>query len=283
MSDGATAWVTPESPPIVNCTTSPMANSIAVVKTSLPPHMVSVQLMILTPVGTAMAIVARANTDTLTGPSPEANMWWAHTPQPTKPMAAPEKTTNGYPNSGLREKTGSTSLTIPNDGRIRMYTSGCPKIQNRCCHSSGSAPALTEKNVASNWRWNSSSTSATVITGMANTSRNWITRTIHVNTGMRISDMPLVRMLSAVTMRLIAPVCEARPVMIRPTAHRSMPLVGENGTLEFGAYMNHPPSAAPPRIHDVLMNSAPKMNAQMPNALMRGKATSRAPTCSGRK
>ncbi len=30
---------------------------------------------------------------------------------------------------------------------MRMYTSGWPKIQNRCCHKSGSAPALTSKNV----------------------------------------------------------------------------------------------------------------------------------------
>ena len=95
MSDGATAWVTPDSPPIVNSTTRPMANSIAVVKLSLPPHIVSVQLTILTPVGMAIAIVATANTATLIGPMPEANMWWAHTPQPTKPIAAPEKTTNG--------------------------------------------------------------------------------------------------------------------------------------------------------------------------------------------
>ena len=47
------------------------------------------------PVGTAMAIVATENTATETGPSPEANMWWAHTPHPTNPIAAPENTTNG--------------------------------------------------------------------------------------------------------------------------------------------------------------------------------------------
>ena len=110
-----------------------------------------------------------------------------------------------------------------------------------------------------------------------------MTRIIHVNTGMRISDMPLVRMLSAVTIRLMAPVCEAMPVISRPSAQKSMPFVGENGTLEFGAYMNQPPSAAPPRIHDVLMNRAPNRNDQKPKALIRGKATSRAPTCSGRK
>ena len=172
---------------------------------------------------------------------------------------------------------------MPNDGSTRMYTSGWPKIQNRCCHSSGSAPASTEKNVASNWRWKMSSTRATVITGMANSSRNWMTRIIHVNTGMRISDMPLVRMFSAVTIRLMAPDCEATPVMTSPIAQMSMPFVGENATLEFGAYMNQPPSAAPPRIHDVLMNRAPKRNDQMPKALIRGKATSRAPTCNGRK
>ena len=80
---------------MVNKTTRPIANFIAVVNTNLPPHMVSVQLMILTPVGTAMAIVATEKTATDTGPRPEANIWWAHTPQPTKPIAAPEKTTNG--------------------------------------------------------------------------------------------------------------------------------------------------------------------------------------------
>ena len=42
-----------------------------------------------------MAMVATENTATEIGPRPEANMWWAHTPQPTKPIAAPEKTTSG--------------------------------------------------------------------------------------------------------------------------------------------------------------------------------------------
>jgi hypothetical protein len=118
---------------------------------------------------------------------------------------------------------------------------------------------------------------------MANSSRNWMTRIIHVNTGMRMSDMPLVRMLSAVTIRLTAPDREAMPVICRPRLQKSMPLVGENGTLELGAYMNHPPSAAPPRNHDRLTKMAPAKNAQKPNALSRGKATSRAPTWSGRR
>jgi len=36
--------------------------------------------------------------------------------------------------------TGRISDTMPNAGRIRMYTSGCPKTQNRCCQSTGSPP-----------------------------------------------------------------------------------------------------------------------------------------------
>ena len=72
-----------------------MAKSIAVVNHSFPPHIVPIQLMIFTPVGTAMNIVVTENTATEMGPRPEANMWWAHTPQPMKPMATPENTTNG--------------------------------------------------------------------------------------------------------------------------------------------------------------------------------------------
>ena len=266
---------------MVNCTTSPMANSIAVEKRSLPPHIVIVQLMIFTPVGMAMVIVEMANTATLRGPSPEANMWWAHTPQPRKPMAMPENTMNGYPNSGLRENTGSTSETMPNDGRIRMYTSGCPKIQNRCCHSSGSAPASTEKNVAPKRRWNSSRKSATVITGMANSSRNWVTVAIHVNTGIRINFIPGARMLSTVVIRLIALVSDAMPVISSASAHTSTPFVGENCTEALGWYMNQPPSAAPPRNHDRFSTIPPTRKHQNPKALSRGKATSRAPICSG--
>ena len=86
-----------------------------------------------------------------------------------------------------------------------------------------------------------------------------------------------------VTIRLIAPVSEAMPVIWRPRPQKSMPFDGENGTDEFGAYMNQPPSAAPPRIHDVFRKMPPNRKHQKPNALMRGKATSRAPICSGTK
>ena len=58
-------------------------------------HIVASQLRIFTPVGTAMNIVDSEKAATEIGPMPEANMWWAHTPQPMKPMAMPENTMNG--------------------------------------------------------------------------------------------------------------------------------------------------------------------------------------------
>ena len=104
---------------------------------------------------------------------------------------------------------------MPKLGKMRMYTSGCPKIQNRCCQSNGSAPASTLKNWAPKSRWNISRNSATVMTGMANTSRNCTTRIIQVKIGIFIRVMPGARMLRMVTIRLSAPVSEAMPVICR--------------------------------------------------------------------
>ena len=154
---------------------------------------------------------------------------------------------------------------MPNDGSTRMYTSGWPKIQNRCCHSSGSAPAATEKNVASNSRWNISRNSATVITGMANSSRNWIDedhprehRHAHQRHALGAHVERGDDQVDGAGLRGDAGDHAGRAPRSRCRC------VGENGTLEFGAYMNQPPSAAPPRIHDELMNRAP--NRKRPEA-----------------
>ena len=56
-----------------------------------------------------------------------------------------------------------------------------------------------------------------------------------------------------------------------------------NTTVVFGAYANHPPSGAPPRNHDKFRKMPPIRKHQYENALRRGKATSRAPICSGMK
>ena len=87
--------MTPEMPPIVNSAMSAIANFIAVVKRSVPPQIVPIQLKIFTPVGMAMSIVMTANTESAIGPMPTANMWCAHTPKPRKAMRIPEYTITG--------------------------------------------------------------------------------------------------------------------------------------------------------------------------------------------
>ena len=57
-STPALARITPVTPPSVNKKIKPRANNIGVVKVIEPPHIVAIQLNILTPVGTAMTIVA---------------------------------------------------------------------------------------------------------------------------------------------------------------------------------------------------------------------------------
>jgi hypothetical protein len=50
--------IIPVSPPKVNKKMNPLAKSIGVFKTMLPPNIVAIQLKILIPVGTAIIIVA---------------------------------------------------------------------------------------------------------------------------------------------------------------------------------------------------------------------------------
>ena len=85
-----------------------------------PPQSVPIQLKIFTPVGTAISMVESEKAASATGPMPAENMWWLQTPKPRKPMMMPEKITTGEPKSGLREKIGRTSDTMPIAGRIRM-------------------------------------------------------------------------------------------------------------------------------------------------------------------
>ena len=44
------------------------------------------------------------------------NMWCAHTPRLTNPMATDAATIAGYPKIALREKTGMTSLMMAKAG-----------------------------------------------------------------------------------------------------------------------------------------------------------------------
>jgi len=58
MSSPELAKITPDTPPTVNKKIKPKTNNSGVLKFNHPPQIVANQLKILTPVGTAMIIVA---------------------------------------------------------------------------------------------------------------------------------------------------------------------------------------------------------------------------------
>ena len=102
-------------------------------------------------------------------------------------------------------------LTMPKPGRIRMYTSGWPKNQNRCWYSIGSPPPAGSKKVVPKLRSVSSMVIAPASTGSDSSSRNAVTSIDHTNSGILCSVMPGARMLKIVVMKLIAPRIEEAP------------------------------------------------------------------------
>ena len=96
-------------------------------------------------------------------------------------------------------------VAIPNAGRMMMYTSGWPKIQNRFCHSSASPPPRGIVEVEAELPVElQEDAAATVSGGSANTSANATARNAKQNSGIRLSDIPGARSLKIVTMKLIA-------------------------------------------------------------------------------
>jgi hypothetical protein len=63
------------------------------------------------------------------------------------------------------------SEIAPNPGSTMMYTSGCPKNQNRCCQSTGEPWSVGSKKWVPKWRSVSSIVTAAATTGRAMISR----------------------------------------------------------------------------------------------------------------
>src|SRR5579872_4696062 len=105
--------------------------------TSDPRQRVAVQLKILTPVGIPIRNELSMKKPSTTSGIGAVNRWWAQTSVDRKAITIVDAAIALYPKMGFRANTGRTSEMIPKPGRIMMYTSGCPKNQNRFSHSTG--------------------------------------------------------------------------------------------------------------------------------------------------
>src|ERR1700729_4302118 len=174
---------------------------------------------------------------------------------------------------------------MPKPGKIKMYTSGWPKNQNRCWNSTGSPPPSAEKKVVPKLRSVSSMVSAPARTGSASSSRNTVTRIDHTNSGILCSVMPGARMLKIVVMKLMAPRIDEAPArcsdrMAKSTAGPGWPEV------DSGAYMVQPaptPLApgSPSTKEEIRSSEKEAGSSQNEMLFMRGKAMSGAPIISG--
>src|SRR6266487_1494879 len=98
----------------------------------LPRHKVVNQLKTFIAEGTAISKVSNTNIDPRNGFNPVTNMWCAQTRKDNMAIANKEPTIAIYPNIGFLALIDITSETIPIPGKIMIYTSGCPRNQNKC-------------------------------------------------------------------------------------------------------------------------------------------------------
>jgi hypothetical protein len=99
----------------------------------------------------------------------------------------------------------------PNPGIIRMYTSGCPKNQNKCWYKIGSPPPAGSKNEVFRLRSVKSIVIAPARTGRDNSRRTTVIVTAQTNKGIRSRVNPCHRMLITVVMKFTAPRIDDAP------------------------------------------------------------------------
>lgn len=100
---------------------------------------------------------------------------------------------------------------IPNPGRIRIYTSGCPKNQNRCWYRMGSPPPAGSKKVVLRFRSVRSMVIPAARTGSDRSSSTAVINTDHTNRGVWYCDRAGGFMLIMVVIKLMAPRIEETP------------------------------------------------------------------------
>ncbi|GHJ61420.1 hypothetical protein NOK12_39380 [Nocardioides sp. OK12] len=77
---------------------------------------------------------------------------------------------------------------IPNPGRIKIYTSGWPKNQNKCWYKIGSPPPVGSKKDVLKFRSVKSIVIAPAKTGKDKSSKNAVIRTDQENNGKKFNE-----------------------------------------------------------------------------------------------
>jgi len=111
--------------------------------------------------------------------------------------------------------------TSPNPGKIKIYTSGCPKNQNKCWNKTGSPPPDGSKKLELIFRSKSSIVIAPANTGRDNNKSTAVINTDHGRSGVFLIIIFFGFILIIVVIKLIAPRIEDAPAMCREKIARS--------------------------------------------------------------
>jgi len=104
-----------------------------------------------------------------------------------------------------------------------MYTSGCPKNQNRCWNKIGSPPPVGSKNVVLKFRSVNNIVIAPASTGRERSSKIVVINTDQTKRLSRSQIIPGARILITVVMKFTAPKIEEIPAKWREKIAKSTP------------------------------------------------------------
>jgi hypothetical protein len=102
-----------------------------------------------------------------------------------------------------------------------MYTSGCPKNQNKCWYRIGSPPPAGSKKAVFKLRSVKSIVMAPAKTGSDRSSRIAVINTDHTNKGIRSKVNPFERILIIVVIKFTAPRIDLTPARWREKIAKS--------------------------------------------------------------
>lgn len=170
---------------------------------------------------------------------------------------------------------------IPNPGKMRIYTSGCPKNQNKCWYRIGSPPPAGSKKVVFRFRSVSSIVMPAASTGSERSNSTAVIITDHTNKGVWYCDIAGGFILIIVVIKLIAPRIEETPAKCREKMVRSTEAPAWARLPAKGGYTVQPVPAPASTIDDARSSRKEGGRSQKLILFIRGNAMSGAPIIRG--
>ncbi len=170
---------------------------------------------------------------------------------------------------------------IPNPGRIKIYTSGCPKNQNRCWYKMGSPPPEGSKKEVLKFRSVRSIVIAPANTGRDSNNKTAVIKIDHTNNGIESNVIEVERIFTIVVIKLIAPRIEEAPAKWSLKIAKSTEIPEWNKLFANGGYTVQPVPAPNPAKAEEERRVKEGGRSQKLMLFIRGNAMSWAPIIIG--